>query len=545
MKNFNINTDFKELPEDKILKHRNFEGFLQKAAGVKTPFYKSSLFILGSSGIAIVASVIILYFTVFNQNQTESVFEENAEIIENIDQKLFINPPVDSLAQKFREFTFDPEQDQTFETETGTRIFIPANTFQNNNGNKATGLATLKFREFHTPIDFFLSGIPMSYDSAGMEQLFESSGMFELRAFQNDEELQITEGNKIDLEFASFNNIQNTNFYFLDEEKENWEFQETIKLKTVEQIDKKSKNENSDLLTNNKVSNYYIDIPRNNELTQKDIGTFTKNVEYIEPKLLTSKKYVFEIDFDKNKFPELATYDNILFEAKDKESFNPTLFDYYWEKLVLTRKGKNEYILNLQAADSNIFLEVIPVFDEKDFTKAKEIYESHEKSKKKLLDEETDNFQVYETSESNLTTSFSLSDQIAAYNNLAPVGSYTVSIGRSGIFNCDRPLYYPKQGKDYFLVFQNKGNEKIKAISVFYTDLSRNVLYTSQSAEEVRIDRNNTNVLWAITAEGNIVIIDQITLAESLDPKLEKVSFVVEEMDMIEGLNKLNQILKS
>ena len=536
MKNFNINTDFKELPEDKILKHKNFEGFLQKAAGVKTPFYKSSWFILGSSGIAIVASVIILYFTVFDQKPTQNVFEVNTEIVENINQNLFINPPVDSLAPMFREFTFDLNQDQTIETETGTRIFIPANTFQNEKGMKATGKAKLKFREFHNPIDFFLSGIPMSYDSAGIEQLFESSGMFELRAFQNNEVLQVAEGNKIELEFASFNNIPNTNFYYLDEENEKWEYLESIKLKTFETSDEQ-KNKNIISLTNDSLYNQ--------KMTTENLDFITENNYYVEPMLLTSKKYVFEIDFDKNKFPELAAYENLLFEAKDKENFNHTLFDYYWEKLVLTRKGNNEYILNLQAADSSIFLEVIPVFNQTDFEKAKEVYENHEKGKKKILDKETDNFQVYQSSKSNLTARFSLSNQIAAYNNLAPVGSYTVSIGRSGIFNCDRPLYYPKQGKDYFLVFQSKESEKIKAISVFYTDLSRNVLYTSQSAEEVRIDRNNTNVLWAITAEGNIVIVDQVTLSESLDPKLEKVSFVVEEMDMIEGLNKLNQILKS
>lgn len=47
-------------------------------------------------------------------------------------------------------------------------------------------MVKITYREFADPIDFFVSGIPMEYDSAGRKYNFESSGMCEINAYKDD-----------------------------------------------------------------------------------------------------------------------------------------------------------------------------------------------------------------------------------------------------------------------------------------------------------------------------------------------------------------------
>ena len=75
----------------------------------------------------------------------------------------------------------------------GTHIEIPANAFVDDNGEPVKGSAEFKFREFHTADAILLSGIPMQM-SNDRNQFMQSSGMIELRAYQNGSELSLAKG---------------------------------------------------------------------------------------------------------------------------------------------------------------------------------------------------------------------------------------------------------------------------------------------------------------------------------------------------------------
>lgn len=101
---------------------------------------------------------------------------------------------------------------------SGTKLTIPANAFVDPNGKVVKGIITLKYREFRDQADMAFSGIPMF---EGRQQ-FVSTGMFELRAFQNKVKLEARETNPIEMDFKLTERLPNTNFYELNDRTQQW-----------------------------------------------------------------------------------------------------------------------------------------------------------------------------------------------------------------------------------------------------------------------------------------------------------------------------------
>ncbi|HEY0041265.1 MAG TPA: hypothetical protein VGB71_11410, partial [Flavisolibacter sp.] len=104
---------------------------------------------------------------------------------ETIPQKdIFISPPVSGTDIHLEEYSVDAGKGGTLFYKTGSIIFFPPNSFVDKDGKTVQGKVTVKYREFADPIDFYLAGIPMDYDSSGTKYTFESSGMCEILAYK-------------------------------------------------------------------------------------------------------------------------------------------------------------------------------------------------------------------------------------------------------------------------------------------------------------------------------------------------------------------------
>ncbi|MEI2748937.1 MAG: hypothetical protein V9E88_09295 [Ferruginibacter sp.] len=79
----------------------------------------------------------------------------------------FIQPPSKNLNVPFSRYEFDAAKGDTLVYSSGSVIIFPPNGLVNASGELIQGLVTVLYREFADPLDFYLSGIPMSYDSAG------------------------------------------------------------------------------------------------------------------------------------------------------------------------------------------------------------------------------------------------------------------------------------------------------------------------------------------------------------------------------------------
>jgi hypothetical protein len=135
-----------------------------------------------------------------------------------------INPPFEGIEIPEDQFTIDASIDEIIRTKEGTKIIIPANSLKNKKGEIISGKAQIHYKSINTPAEIMLSGIPMRYDSAGVKLDFISAGMFQVDASQNGEKLDIVNGKKVDVQFASYKEGDDFSFYKMNEQSGSWAY---------------------------------------------------------------------------------------------------------------------------------------------------------------------------------------------------------------------------------------------------------------------------------------------------------------------------------
>jgi|GEM_PF-4139799 len=119
-------------------------------------------------------------------------------------------------------FTIDCDKESRLVTENGSIITIPANALINAFGRVVTGSAEVVYREFNTPLEVFVSGIPMHLNGNGERQYFETGGMFDINAVQNNQPLELRDDAQIEMEFVSSGNDPGFDLYFMDNDSSGW-----------------------------------------------------------------------------------------------------------------------------------------------------------------------------------------------------------------------------------------------------------------------------------------------------------------------------------
>lgn len=235
-----------------------------------------------------------------------------------------IRPPLEGVDVPMTDFTFDASRGSTIRTRTGTHIRIPEQALTDANGKPVKGKVKLRFREFHSSADILASGIPMRYDSAGTKYDFLSAGMFEIRAEQNGEALQIGEGKKIDVELASFREDEGYSFYELNPQTGDW------------------KNEG-------------IALSRKNQRKEAEMKRFKDD-----------NLVLFDIDYSTR--PELERFHNICWtytgaDRKMDPLKNDWILKERWREIAVAPLGKKgEYRITLSHGKKRVELEMTPYF---------------------------------------------------------------------------------------------------------------------------------------------------------------------------------------
>lgn len=142
-------------------------------------------------------------------------------------ENLLVKPPIPGLDIQKNIYQADGITGGSIEYPSGTQIYIPDYAFVDENGNNVEGNVAIDYREFRDQVDILISGIPMTYDSAGQKGNFESAGMFEINASVNGKEVFLAPGKKVDLKFAVVDTTADYNFYHLDEQK-GWVYEENL-----------------------------------------------------------------------------------------------------------------------------------------------------------------------------------------------------------------------------------------------------------------------------------------------------------------------------
>jgi hypothetical protein len=201
-----IHIDRKQPDQKVIASHKNFESLLGKHQAItKRPRYNAIKVITGIVLIAIIGFLVL-----------EAIEQEENAIV----------PP---LGQDYVEFEFhviDPQVESIVTLITGTSISIPANSLIDSEGKVVNDIAYVKVSEFRNPVDFFLSGIPMTYDSAGTEYTFESAGMIQIEAYNERGRLSLLDEKFIQVSMVA-GNTERFNVYAFDTVQNEWNFSGT------------------------------------------------------------------------------------------------------------------------------------------------------------------------------------------------------------------------------------------------------------------------------------------------------------------------------
>ena len=117
----------------------------------------------------------------------------------------------------------DASAGATIETiDSKSLIHIPSGILVNKEGLQVIGTVEIRYREYRNPAEMVLSGIPMTYQEDGKDYNFNSAGMIEVRAYQDDEELRIKPGAEFTIDYNVTEQLDSCYFFALNDSTQQW-----------------------------------------------------------------------------------------------------------------------------------------------------------------------------------------------------------------------------------------------------------------------------------------------------------------------------------
>ena len=407
MKKTNIKSPKPDLTDAQINATKQpFNNILKQYSSLPKVNFITKGWYFGLSGIVLTVLVAAIAIKMYNPSSKLKSEQQNYKT-DSINHNSFINEPFAEITIPYQKAELKDNKTQQIVTNTGTRINIPSNCFVDKDNNNVSAPINVLYREFHNPAEIFQSGIPMTYDSAGVKQALESAGMIDIIAVKGKDTLKIAKEKSIQIDLISENSDPKFNVYLLDKEKKNWTY---IGKDNVSVKKEKTTNKSDQKVQESTTA----------------IATFQKGKEYVKPIIVTKNKVTFKVEFDIKEFPELSIYKDILFEVDEsKNKFNKSWYKINWAKISLKRINmNNEYQVTLAKRDSSVRLNTKAVFSENEYAKAVSAYNTAIKSSEKAqinAKTQLDNVKKQSISASTLAADFknSISNDKTFYRSFA------------------------------------------------------------------------------------------------------------------------------
>lgn len=439
-----------------------------------------------------IASVAVLLSIAFAKLPSN---ENNSKAV-----KSKFTPPLKNVNIDYRNYSVEGNKKTILKYETGSIIIIPDNAFVDVNGYAIVGTVDIKYREFHNPSDFFVSGIPMTYDSAGVQYQFESAGMVEILAFQNGKPVFVNPEKKIIVEMASQQQEDKYNIYKYDSLAGNWKY--IYKDKAIV----RTSNE-SDKVDKKQLFSKFIDTPEKIELANEK-NSFV-------PRKCDKKRFHFDIEVDTSEFPEIATYKGIQFEVDEMaKDFNPLYASITWDDIKL-EKGKmsGSYLMTLSKGVESHSFETFPVFEGTKYDEALTLYEklySRRKEKDSRRQRSKDSINIFlnrERLDQNELVKNVIQNASASSETQDLVQRIFVISG-FGIWNSDCPASLPK-GEQFAATYTDTLGKKLTFKTLYLVEKGRNAMFSLASYSRLCYNPKKKNILWAVTADNKLAIFEE------------------------------------
>jgi hypothetical protein len=531
----------KQFKEQSITKARNDVNFLKN----KKATYSAVI-----AGIAVICT--ITYFTVFNKQNKQTATNDKTTTLTTENKtntadkkKAFISPPSKKLDVPYTTYKVNNSKGGELAHHTKTKLKIPKNAFVNKNGKEIIGDVEIKYREFHDQADIIASGIPMTYDSAGIQYTFESAGMFDVKGYQNGEEVFLKQGKPITVELASRYSDDSYNQYYLDTVAHNWQ---VIKHDTPQldreaippaQLNSKQKSEKEIQLVE-KIEHVPIQVDSVKTVYDKMITAIPSPKQPAKPAKATPGRPQFDFEVNYKDFPELAAFKNSVFEVgPENKNYSKEFHDITWSSALVSQgpqKGKN-YILTLKNKTREEKLVVYPVLTAEEFEKASDVYEKkfaeygtllekREADEKKLKEEMAAKQKAYIEEQKKLSAEL-LKEQIrirrameAQYANQTKdfKAEQTVmrvfNVNNFGIYNSDCPRSMP-HGPTIEPRYASN-SVPLDPAAVYLVDAGKNIVYNMTPNPYRFMYSEKSRYTLCVVSGGNVYVCGKDEFAEAV-----------------------------
>ncbi|MES2680253.1 MAG: hypothetical protein V4635_10225 [Bacteroidota bacterium] len=536
----NFNIDRPKVSDEEINRHKDFdklvkqfkEKSLKQAQGDESWWKNKKVqYSTVITGVTVICT--ITYFSLFkNQSKQKNTHET---LITNAapdkkNKKPFINAPSQKLRVPYSAYKINNANGGSITHPSSSKISIPKNSFVDKQGKDVIGDVTIEYREFHDIGDIVASGIPMAYDSAGTHYNLESAGMFDIKGSQNGEPVFIKPEKNIQVQLASSNDDNRFNQYYLDTVAGNWQylqrddakpiFTNTTKAPTLPPKHEDLSKSSPKLLALKNVVEVIIPkrIDSVTTLYTKKAAQLPKAKEPLKPAQPSKGRPTFRLDGSYNEFPELAAFDNVIFEVgPENTNYTQEMHEITWSDVKVTQgpvKGKN-YVLNLTYRNRSEKLVVYPVLSGADFAKAQSSYENkfgeyqelvekRKASEQRLmaemqakqdayLAEQKKKREQYETEKAQLFAKYDVErqNQIAGSFKTMSNSNRAISlfnVSRFGIFNSDCPHKTPEGNSvNPIFVLDNKDNF-ISPDFIYLVEHNTKSVYTLSAQDAFKIN---------------------------------------------------------
>lgn len=445
----------------------------------------------------------------------------------------------EALNVPFNTYVISADNGGSFTHFTGTQVTVPANAFIDENGNSVTGDIIIQYREFHDPIDIFVSRIPMEYDTLKKTFTFESAGMCDIRGYQNGKQVRLVPEKSIQIDMESRYGGNHYNLYYLNDDSQTWECKGKPAL-TDNRVSGKNPFDQEIQELEEQLTNIERAIDRkNNELVYSQARMDQTNAFFdsgtpvsVESGGRSWRQYnpempSFRIKVNETEFPELALFKDVRFQIFARKIQLPkNLYRTHWEELTLKKVNDNSYDMHLSKGVRKYVIPVEPVLTKEDMDKLQANYEECAKEKdsimriaeekmatakgnvSKLQGEIAALRKEFEETEGalNLARASGMSYQ----NEQAKLTSKIIrsfNVTQFGTWNCDSPIPQP-DGQKFYAKFKEKNGATINLYQYALIERKRNALFNFNGAQKLQFNPEEDNFLMAFDKKGNLVYYD-------------------------------------
>ncbi len=434
-----------------------------------------------------------------------------------------MQPPIPEAAPAFASLFLEAELGDTLSFGGGSRLIVPAGAFQDELGQPVRGAVDIQVRTMTNPVDFFLTGVPMHYDSAGTRYQMESAGMVEVYAAQAGRQLRLVPGKSIAVElfseiFWTPGQQPKYNVYHFDTIARRWTYQGVDDLSLLPldlPATQAERLEAAAQLLNEKSTAADRRLAKAAIRFEQDQP---RPVAPQPPRPYRQDRPTIELELEdfEQKAIDLDLYEGTIWQIDPQSpAFDARIASVEWTDVQLIPLEQDRYQLILSDGANTVELLVNPVLLGEDFESARARYEDalaeHEKA---LAEWETrrserlsDIAAAVEQKKAEAQQTFE--QQVAdLLDDRGPTKRRVVNrftVNKLGVWNCDR-LIVPEAGNRKTRVVGQDGR-KFTNQTLYAIKSGENTLYRYYASSATALPPfEQDHLLWVVTDAGGLAL---------------------------------------